>query len=60
MGSLRSTNIELAGELNMRGCAGLFLLGECCAGFRTGASISTDSGLKIEDVDLYSCCDCDD
>ncbi|HUX58462.1 MAG TPA: hypothetical protein VMV77_15935 [Bacteroidales bacterium] len=56
--SLHNTDIILKGKMGVEGCVGLVLLGECCAGFECGASLSTENGLRLDEFDLYSCCDC--
>jgi hypothetical protein len=58
--SFRGTDLTLSGRVQIEGCIDVLLLGKCCAGIRTGASMSTQTGLKIDPVDPYACCDCDD
>ena len=57
--SLKESDFILQGEFMMKGCVGVFFLGNCCAGFRSGATLSNENGLEFDAFDLFSCCDCD-
>lgn len=57
IGSISQSDLVMSGELYMRGCIGLTGLGECCAAFRAPASMSPNSGFKIDKADLF--CDCE-